>query len=547
MAAEVRAVSQVVVNDALRGRAARLRSGFLPDGSGAMPRTSAGRGRLAGRLLGIAAVGWIVVLTALTRRFFMDDAYIGFRCVENLLAGRGFVFNPGEYVESVTNIGWLLTLAGLGWLMPVPLAAKTLGALSLLAVAWLVDRLAVRAGGEQPDPLLRCGAVLLTLTQAELVYFPLIGMETGLLAVGLCLLVFLGRRKHDTAGFAVLGAALYTIHPEAVLVYPLGILLVLMGERGRWRRYVRGASVFALTVAAITAARFLYFGDLLPNTFTAKASGSGDFIVHGVRLLNGANVNVPAPLVGLFTLPFFVAGLIAFWRDDRRSGAFLLAALLTGVAFGVYSQPDWTGLARYYAPYVGLTVLVFWRGFVVLSGAALMPAAGARVGRLCVVGCLGLFVFAGLVRTVGLVRPPATTTYPGYVLTSVPLVEPALWVGAHVPAGSVVATRRIGALAYYADVEIFDYKFGLPHRDVALAIRDAGREFNNPRDAALAGLWAARDPDYVLEEQCILDLALSEGESADRFALHGVTYGVVKRFVLGQGNTWVLCARVAGG
>jgi hypothetical protein len=44
------------------------------------------------------------------REYLVDDAYIGLRYIDNLLQGHGVVFNPGERVEGVTNIGWLLLL-----------------------------------------------------------------------------------------------------------------------------------------------------------------------------------------------------------------------------------------------------------------------------------------------------------------------------------------------------------------------------------------------------------------------------------------------------
>lgn len=42
---------------------------------------------------------WLGLLAWLYRGLFMDDAWIGLRAVQNLLAGRGLVFNPGERVE----------------------------------------------------------------------------------------------------------------------------------------------------------------------------------------------------------------------------------------------------------------------------------------------------------------------------------------------------------------------------------------------------------------------------------------------------------------
>ena len=45
--------------------------------------------------------------------YAVDDAYIGFRFLDNWLDGQGMVFNPEERVEGYTNFLWLVILAPL--------------------------------------------------------------------------------------------------------------------------------------------------------------------------------------------------------------------------------------------------------------------------------------------------------------------------------------------------------------------------------------------------------------------------------------------------
>ncbi|HMJ10771.1 MAG TPA: hypothetical protein VK524_05155, partial [Polyangiaceae bacterium] len=47
-------------------------------------------------------------------RTLFDDAFISFRYAQNLVHGRGLVFNVGERVEGYTNFLWVLVLAGAG-------------------------------------------------------------------------------------------------------------------------------------------------------------------------------------------------------------------------------------------------------------------------------------------------------------------------------------------------------------------------------------------------------------------------------------------------
>ena len=64
------------------------------------------------------------------------------------------------------------------------------------------------------------------------------------------------------------------------------------------------------------------------------------------------------------------------------------------------------------------------------------------------------------------------------MLTGHDLVEPSLWMRDHLAAGSVIATRRLGALAYFSGLQVFDYAFGLTDREVARRVRRAGRYFD---------------------------------------------------------------------
>ena len=63
--------------------------------------------------------------------YTVDDAFISFRYVRNLLDGHGLVFNPGERVEGYSNFLWVMVLAALGKFFPnIPLVAKILGVVS---------------------------------------------------------------------------------------------------------------------------------------------------------------------------------------------------------------------------------------------------------------------------------------------------------------------------------------------------------------------------------------------------------------------------------
>ena len=69
-------------------------------------------------LIGMAGGSYSVGIEQLStvyegRRYYClnDDAMISMRFADNLAAGHGLVWNPGEYVQGYTNLGWTLWMA----------------------------------------------------------------------------------------------------------------------------------------------------------------------------------------------------------------------------------------------------------------------------------------------------------------------------------------------------------------------------------------------------------------------------------------------------
>ena len=246
------------------------------------------------------------------RECFVDDAFTGFQYIQNLLAGHGFVFYPGERpVEGVTNIGWLLAIVPPSALIGPALAAKAAGLVLLLAslamTMWLCRGLAARlesaclpetSGPHDPRPF---GLTLIPMTllacSFEFIYFSLAGMETALLALLLLLMASSALRRPAGIVIPLLGALAFLVHPEAAAVYPLYAVMACLPVGGDSRRrssnrpngrrqespptteaearptVLRGILVFFAAIAAITAIRFAYFGDVVPNTFHSKPGG----------------------------------------------------------------------------------------------------------------------------------------------------------------------------------------------------------------------------------------------------------------------------------
>jgi hypothetical protein len=127
----------------------------------------------------------------------------------------------------------------------------------------------------------------------------------------------------------------------------------------------------------------------------------------------------------------------------------------------------------------------------------------------------------------------------------------------NLPAGSTLATRRLGVVGFVTDLPVFDYAFGLTDREVAHRVAARRAMFTDPRDPGLADLWQRADPDYLLEDESTVRAWLGEGTTASRpgappielatLDIHGRRYRLARRFPIGDGTAfWLLYERTGG-
>jgi hypothetical protein len=459
-----------------------------------------------------------------------------------------------------------------------------------------------------PFAALPVGVVLLAAVNADLVSFSLLGMETGALAAVLTAMLAIAARERGWAALPFLGAFAFLLHPEAVLVYPAmsAMLALTLLTRTPAPRLLRGLLVYALLLAGITLARWRYYGALLPNTWGAKPPTARAAFGTLLGFLDGSAVNLGFPLAGLFALSLLALGWLALRRAAPLAAAAAGGIVGTGLLFALYARPDWTELGRYFAPYVPAALLLAGVGALDAERAVLTRArsggllrlwslalAGVALAALLLGGFFldrtdfyrwtapavlalawgialeaesagaegpaggrfrrGLAPFAlaaaaalyGAVGTLARATEGERLAYPGYILTSATLIPPALWMRDHLPPGARIASRRIGALAYFSGHPVFDYSFGLTEPEVARLIRRRGGPFDDPGDPALAALWRQRAPDYLLEEGDLVN-RLGGGRTSGGgggLRIHGLDYRVVRRFPIARGVEWVLAGR----
>lgn len=209
-------------------------------------------------------------------RYLMDDAYISMRYAEHWAHGQGLVFNTGEYVEGYTNFLWTALIAaglrlGADGVMLVHYLS-VLSGLFLLGACW---RLAfVLAPGHRTLAAL---APLLLLSSNSFADAYTSGLETTLYAALVALAVGFSLQRRLTWVWLCSSLATLTRPDGAIvafLLFGMPALCSLQARQwGTFRRYTFWSLAYATFLLVITAIRWRYYHDLLPNTFYAKIGG----------------------------------------------------------------------------------------------------------------------------------------------------------------------------------------------------------------------------------------------------------------------------------
>ena len=220
----------------------------------------------------------ILGLLALQTAFFafykgevVDDAYITFRYVNNLLSMHELAWNAGERVEGLTNLLWALILAGSAFSFPsieLPDLALYLGA-ATYALNGVVIFLMGRTLGH--GVLFSVLGALAFQLNSNILGLSTNGLETSLFALlAGTFFYFVLKRQYGMASVAV--GLLFATRPEGAVFGVLGWLCVCLFERSLSKNLKPWWPALAIA-GCVEAFRLLYFGALVPNSIAAKSIG----------------------------------------------------------------------------------------------------------------------------------------------------------------------------------------------------------------------------------------------------------------------------------
>ncbi len=440
--------------------------------------------------------GVIIALALLILVFHMmiywdtmvDDTFISFRYSENLARGLGPVYNAGERVEGITNFLWVVLLAipsALGW--DLGITARILGLLStLLGFALLTIR----------NPWLsndygRWWAGMLFASSAPVACWATGGLETplfALLILAAVLRVF-HEETHSRSGWlsGILFALAGMTRPEGFLFWGIIVLFRLIETLGKshpwgksdWQRTFG----FLILVVPFVFGRWIYYGDIVPNTFYVKTG-------RGLRgILGGARYTLE--FFGVFGGGALISvGLLSLLDTaTRRWMAYCLGISALFAAYVVLlAGADWMVLFRYYLPVIPLLIIPIAKGFGIITrwvenaelyGSPPVP----QWSRTLAIVLIGAVIVTLNLNTTYIARYRDVKRYGGFddYRRYLQVVE---YLNTHASSDDLIAVQNAGTVPYLTGLPTLDMS-GLADHHIA-------------RTPAKGPQKRRYDPDYIL-------------------------------------------------
>jgi hypothetical protein len=257
----------------------------------------------------------------------------------NLAHGNGLVWNPGERVEGFTNPLWVgfMALFHLFPILPEKISfyIQAAGALFLAANLYFVKKITEEFTA---STLAMLAAVAMTAFYGPLNTWGLLGMEVSLLVLVTSAVVWMALRTDPTrfTPWTYLLLAVSTLVRIDMAVPYLVILgAMLFAQPGfRKQHLLWGLGLLILFIGGQTLARYLYFGDVLPNTYYLKLEG----FPFSLRILRGLYTLFTFVWYSNWVLCFLPLAIFFFRRDWKV--ILLWLVVLGQAAYSVYVGGD---------------------------------------------------------------------------------------------------------------------------------------------------------------------------------------------------------------
>lgn len=374
-----------------------------------------------------------------------DDALITFRYANNLVDGKGFVYNAGEKVLGTTTPLNTLLLAALGEFGIGPFwAAFVIATAADGVTGWVLLQIFAGApSGNQADPSPGASGLpmlfswipsFVFLFSPDALQWCLSGMETEVSIALLFAAVFCSSRDKWTPAFLIGSLAILNrVDGVAVLV---GLMACHVIRRGRLPVVPLAGSILMLAPWSLFA--FAYFGSPLPNSAAAKwALAEHPALSSGIQILFQGFLHVHT-----FGAPLLLLALVGTWSIFRERRQWMLLPIWTwGYALS-YALASGPMHAWYYAPFYAAYIPLLFFGLLRILGNRRSLAAAACAFSLIIVLLLSYYRLHDLRKIQA-------------HLASINR-EVGLWIKQNTPEEAVLAVKDIGYMGYYSGRRVLD-------------------------------------------------------------------------------------------
>jgi arabinofuranosyltransferase len=308
------------------------------------------------------------------KRYFclFDDAMISMRYAWNFSHGLGLVWNPGEYIQGYTNL--LMTLLmSLSTLIfdksTAVLFIQISGAGIMLAIAFVTMKISdhiFQNEDSQRQSFFRVLSFFCALSYYPLAYWSLMGMETGLLTLLLLLGILSAfnytKSKNISYLFLVSGffglafltrneSIIFTILIWAYITW-ITFTTTPKAKLKDFRQLFLTIILYLMFVFGQLAFQYLYYGEILPNTYTLKLTG----MPLSERITNGVGF-VRLFLIEIFFILFFSSMEVVFAFQMRK--LLLISIVFSAIGYQVYVGGDPWNYWRMMSPSMPLLTILF--------------------------------------------------------------------------------------------------------------------------------------------------------------------------------------------
>ncbi|MBD3163483.1 MAG: hypothetical protein GF346_13405 [Candidatus Eisenbacteria bacterium] len=332
-----------------------------------MPPTN--RTKRARNVAGPLGVMLLFAVVLLINAWVVDDAYITFRVVDNLLNGHGLTWNVSERVQAYTHPLWMFFVTGaVAFTSEFFFTAIVLSCVLTLAALLLAWVLVTR--GFREDHWRGYLLVVAILSSKAILDYASSGLENSLSYLIAAVFVVRvlrmdedeGASERGLTGAVLLASLAFVNRQDTLLLYVPALVYLLLSTRvvSGWRR-VRAVLVGTIPATGWLLFALFYYGSPFPNTAYAKVLATGFplswRIERGLEYLwNSISWDTAAYVVLGFGLYFAV-------RRLPRAAIAIIAGVLLYMLFVVLSAASATHLSgRFFAVPLFVATVLFVKG-----------------------------------------------------------------------------------------------------------------------------------------------------------------------------------------